>query len=457
MKLGFILVLWCVGTSFQVPVDEEQILAGIKNELIAIESVYLNEIMKVALASDVGYAEANEVYDTKYGYTLVSVDNTSLPIIKDNVIKPDSGGSFLKAFGRSIKKLQIKFEMIPETLHWTTTKLVSDYCSETLLMFQVSSCKSGAFETVTQPFKMVEVVVFDGEWTDAGTSSWTFDKLFPKVHALELRCTGGNIKDIYNNNYKHLKVLKLYSPTAINLDTILKKNPRLKRLRLVENSMESLKIASERLPRLEGLDFQIPTTESYKGPSIQFESIESVSITASQFNAIKPKQIQFKHVEKLQMILIGYTSEWVVDFVKDIYGIKSFVLSSVEFNNSTLSKLSDNLGTLVQAFIDIDSSVDAECISKLLHSSPEMDALQFNCPGCETLFKDLYDVLDREQWIIHSPDDDVGYNRITIINAGPRLVYESDEDGTDAGASSIYASTTLIIIHFVFILKHFLN
>lgn len=448
-----IFFIWCCARIFFVLAVEKE-----ENSTEFEENNYLNDILNEALQSPGGLEIANQLYNNKYSEKLVSIGDSAEYVVTDNVIHLNhaQADNFLKAFGSSIKNLKIEYGKIPADEHANIGKIVNDYCSKTLFDFRIDSCKNDAFDKIKQPFKAVELLSFKCELTDASKNSLTIDKLFPKLRILELQCTGA----YFNHKFEHLEELKV-NQLANDLSAILKRNLQIRKLELIETSLDDMRIASETLPRLNSLILFIWTSaKPYKGPTIQFENVKYI-FAAGQNLGINPKQIQFKHVEDFSLNLIGQSSEWLVEFLEDVEGIKTLHITTTKFNNSTLSQLCDKHVSLRLAILQIDSSVDFECINKLLYGGIGIHSLALHCDECELLFKKLHENLNREQWGISLPDP--SHSQITIMNV--QKFNESEFTNSTAetstvetpwtctGAASIYASTALIITILVLILS----
>lgn len=411
MKFGLFSILCCVSTSFELFVKSENIPIEVNNQESKLEHLDLKDLVKLALDSADGYQKANEFYKMEYGDILVIITDDAGYVLnfRHIHINYDLIEKFLKAFGGSIKRLHIKYRSIPRDKQNFVTKLVSSYCSKTLLEFNARSCKNGAFNGIKTPFEMVNRVYFFCEWSESGQNSLPFNELFPKVRILLLNYPGD---DIYNYHYTDLMKLFVYKNASNNFIRIIKNNPQIQHLILKENSMDVIKTVSETLHELKILDIEIPSDlESYKGPAIQFEKIEEVSITSNDCK-IDANKIKLKNIDSLKLYLSGNVEDEYAEFIGGITALKSLFIFDGSFSKSTFSKLSQKLSTLSEVDIVFDSSVDADDIWKFVQNNKKINNVHFDCSGSEEFLQDMRSKFGKE-WKIDTENDE--YSRFEMI------------------------------------------
>lgn len=414
------------------------------NQEAKFEDLNLNNLVKLALDSTDGYQRANEFYKMEYSNLLVRINDDAGYVLNFSAIhiNYDLAENFLKAFGGSIKNLHIKYNSIPEDKHNIITKLVSNYCSKTLLEFGARLCKNGAFNGVKTPFEKVNRLHFLCEWNDFGENSLPFNELFPKVRHLLLNYPGD---DLYNYHYTDLIKLSAYNIASNNFIQIIKNNPQIQHLILTKNSMDVLKTVSETLHELKILDVDIPNNlESYQGPAVQFERVESVYIRCTD-RKIDAKKIKLKNVDSLKLYMsenVGNVDDEYAEFIGGITALKSLFIFDGSLSKSTLSMLSEKLSTLAEVNINFDSSVDASDIWKFVQSNKNIKEFRFNCPGSEQLFQELRSKLG-ENWKIDAENG--GYSRIEMIKIKQSQISSIVTEVTTTETQSITITTNDVI------------
>lgn len=393
MKLGILLIFSCVGSSFAFFTESDKVPASAYN-YPSNPDLDIKKLLKQALENADGHIKASKLYKANYGDALVSIDNSSDYVYNVDIIhlNHNQAENFLATFGASVERLKILFKDIPKNKHENIIKLVSDYCSGTLIEFNLKSYNNGAFDKVQKPFNNVERVYFDGVWTETRVDSWTFNELFPSLRFLSLSYPGG---DIYNRHCNFLTELRIIGRTSDDLNKFIRKNSQIQQLRIQVTTMEVLKTISETLHDLKSFEFYMPMVLESKVSFIQFESIERVTIRDIEYN-INSMQITFKRVERLKLHLSGDVD-------------------------------------------DDDSGVDAKSICKFLDSNKQVETLQLNYPSSQLFFKQLREKLDKEWTIIFVNED---YSTVEIAKGNQSQVLADFQMTTDEVINQIATIST---------------
>lgn len=406
---------------------------GISIELSNNTIQDLTELLEEAVGSEDGYKTANQIYKNKYGDSLVKIYTVPIQgkekylMIDNNIIfNHEMAEKYLRAFGSSIKRLEIVYDFIPE--HWRKEmgKLVSEYCSETLLELTIRSCKNGDFDEIRKPFQKVESIDLNGEWSEVDEESWMLNELFPMLKNLNLTYSGGYI---YNHNYHNLIELNVFSSAFNQFKRLINKNPQIRKLRLQETSMEVLRTISDRLHELEVLNFNIPSDlESYEGPAIQFDTVKTIAIKDCH-RKFNHKQLKFKQLQQLHLHVIEKFNEEWIEFIGSNKDLKTLKMTAGNFNNATLSMLSEKLNSLIEANINCESNVDADGVKKFVESNKNMKAIVLTCPRLsEELFKQLSEKFNKD-WSITTENKE--YSILNIKKTGSEDVSSEATISTD--------------------------
>lgn len=365
------------------------------------EKVDLLELLNSASENDKSREDANNVFASKFGDNLVEISYVREGDIfhwdeRIIFIGPTMVEKFLKAFGQSIQKLSIAYNMIGDIEQKAKVgALVNEHCSETLQEFEAKGCTEETFVGIKKPYTKVERVVFSGVWNELGDSNnLSLDKLFPQMRVLNLTYTGGYLLD---QHYKNLVELNGEIEPSTNLAIFIGKNPQIKTLRLQKTTVDILKTVNEKLKELEIFAFEVPLDiRTYEGPEFLFENVAEVAIT-DLFGFFKNGKISFKQLNKIELSVYGKLNDDWIDFITANKNVTILNVLVGTLNDTSFSKLSNELNKLVEAHVRFEFNVKTDDVVEFIEGNPELNALSLTFPTGSALFlNELIDKLGKE-------------------------------------------------------------
>lgn len=262
---------------------------------------------------------AELVYSKRYSNYLLNINGirkfTSIEF-EDSIITVSSVSTclkFLRAFGDSIKKLQLEY-LTNEQLagKWMgVKKLIHEKCAKRLIELKLKNCEDEMFAGVRNPLENVKSLRITCGHLGKCIA---LDKWFPAIEQLELKHRNGclQIKYCYSGLcYSAMGVFR----KKFDIETMIKSAPQLHTLRLwgrIDASL--LQFISENLPNLKELrlnDFQMVTKQkAVKKDIITFKSVEILHI---DFFILSPNDIpfEFERLKELRMVATELRLVWI--------------------------------------------------------------------------------------------------------------------------------------------------
>lgn len=360
-------------------------------QIFILEQLDFESLINMATINKQFQYLVNSVFRRKYGQQLFEITHVlwySCPeklIILDNEILIDHEvlPRLLPVFGHLIKKLRIKYNLIPTDQHTRVGMLVNKYCSETLLEFRLAACENGDFSSMVKPFKKVERLFISGILKNCGANSLSIDDLFPMMSYLSLY----GISDVYhiiNRHYIHLTELSINFLSSTLTDDDMKilfnNNRQIRSLSVQHNSIDFLKIANEHLPHLEDFIFDVSKPSHrenfYQGPVIYFENVKKVSIRGAEVNE-SPSIFKFKQLFNLELEFHKrFEKEWI-EFIVSNNDLNILIVKEGFFNDTEVLALSTKLPNLTEAVINFEVNVTQKTILQFLENKIKMESFVF--------------------------------------------------------------------------------
>lgn len=153
-------------------------IINIDCQICILDQLDLQSLVNIAATNKHFHNLAIGVFNRKYGQQLLEIGclyPEKLLVLKDAVvINQDLVPQFLKVFSQLIKKLRIKYNLVPSNQQRRIGMLVNRFCSETIVEFSLAACNEGVFNTMTKPFKNVKTVAISGSLKNLGASELSF-------------------------------------------------------------------------------------------------------------------------------------------------------------------------------------------------------------------------------------------------------------------------------------------
>lgn len=380
-------------------------------QLLILENLNVRDLLSIAKTNDHLAALAGTAFKKQHAGKIVTFFNPFIKYVGDDLHETDeyiyvqhvhSFLAVLKHFGRSILKLSVNHSIgidLTEAQLILVKKingLISSYCADTLLQFEMSNSQETGFDGLTKPFTKVQIIKLRGEFKRTGNSIFTFDELFPAVKRLSLpdvqyinlsfvgwnlsqlehielqihpfqplRFTEGDIEQIFLNN-----------PEAAE---ILRRNPQIKSLKLSCSSRKFLEMMNNILPDLEILDL-----EYYKPPSIgttnkiNFQKVKTFTIYTifGDSNSI-PENISFEELTELHTNANDENGNWWIDFMKDNKDLKQLHLDSGCVDSEILEEIISMESNLNEVSLTVCRYVDYKRISEFVRRTEHVRIIRF--------------------------------------------------------------------------------
>lgn len=289
---------------------------------------------------------------------------------------------FLKHLGQSISRLTLEHGSSQELLMQSITfqvvrsinELINFYCSNSLVELKIVNYYANFFEEMTRPFKYVEKITIIGWFKKLGTSTLTFDELFPAIKQITLANVEVFSPKTIARRFPHLEHLQMEvsgSFLECDVEAVLKRNPQIRSLNLDGISRHLLRVVSENLPKLETFEFH-PTgftfNNSNKEPTIVFNSVRILSI----FTLHIMKNIIFNNVVELHTTAISMVDRnrisWT-EFIQRNIHLKQLHLERVCIDTEQLQELASANLSLDKITLELCGAVDDETMADFVENN----------------------------------------------------------------------------------------
>lgn len=428
MKFALFFILCCFVINQTIVNSVEIVTNASAGQL---ENLNVADLIIIALKNDSILQEANQIFRKKFGHLLINISIVSQYskyfLIWNNVLAIDHSiaVNFMKAFGRSIERLEISFKFIPGEKHKEIGRLVNIYCSETLIEFHGKYGKGGAFSDMEKPYLKVERANFEGIRI-RDENSMDIDKLFPAIRLLNLSSVDVSI---FDHPYPHLIELNIEMTTSNEFVSLIEKNQKLEILRLLDTSAEFLKVASEKLPELKILEFNMPYNLS--NTEIHFQRVQELSIH-DRYKYFKSGKLFFKQLTKFELVVLEKITDGWVEFIGENKGLKTLTVGNAVFKDNQLLDISSKLKHLKEARIYCNVLINLDSIETFLDNNPQMQHVQLSAwpMGSELFYKSLIEKFDKK-WDVTPLDPEYFHLNLTRFSERSHIVPESDVESSN--------------------------
>lgn len=347
--------------------------------------------------------EARSVFKKKYGETIFRINGPFLETDENaidkfgrkivNVKNFNVTKTFLRAFGKVIKKLAISFNQIDVDEGKEIVKLINDKCSDlkstSLTMLSLENCKDNVLDDLKSHFPSVDSLTFSTDLSSNFKSLSNASKLmelFPKVHNLYLGHTKLTDWEFIGKSYPHLDFLHVelsnqQDNIEENAKNLLKNNSQITTISIQKSNLNFLKEVNEILPHLKSLKLKMLSNDhiNYQGDPIQFRNVKFLTIE-SNHNDEYPKQIHFDKIHELTLdIQPIFSAEWIEFISQQLSSsISNLILQSGMLTNEHILTLAEKLPHLKTMKIVCQSKISAYAIIGLIEKCKFLDTLQID-------------------------------------------------------------------------------
>lgn len=356
-------------------------------QFVILENLNLSDLISLADTNAHFFRMAANVFKRKHSQKLIKflapddIIKRDLCVIDDVIYvqRYDSILRLLTHFGQLILKLNLEHGSNQELLLHARTfnmvhsvnKFTNFYCSEGLTQLEIENYFANFFDEMTHPFKHVEKVSITGWFKKLGTSTLTFDELFPAIKHLVLENVQVIDSSSISRSFSYLEHLQLeirssrYSDgfAEHDVEQALKRNPQIRSLNLDGASEKILEIASENLIKLEMLALSPLRTdflfsEPQRNKKIVFEYVKILHI----FTPYHMKNIKFSNLNELHTAAIVTPDyDWIEDVKRNSH-LKKLYLDRICVGNDRLQQIASANLSVDQLSVDFCSDVDDNSI-----------------------------------------------------------------------------------------------
>lgn len=236
---------------------------------------------------------------------------------------------------------------------------------------------------------------------EVGQGRLGLDELFPAMEVLNLRYNYGYI---FQRVYPNLVELNTFNPITNAFNSLIEKNPQLKKLHVETASIPFIKYVQKTLPQLETFEFNVPVeTPSYDGPVIEFKNLKALSIRDYPHN-IRFGKFSFINLKRIELrVKDNIRDEWIA-LIGNNKDLEHLIISDGTLNDATLLAISKKIPNLIEAKIRCDAGISAKSVVNFIKNKKHMKSIVLELAGGSvSFFKALKKELS-EKWKISSID-----------------------------------------------------
>lgn len=145
--------------------------------------------------------------------------------------------SVIKRFGHVIQRLNIRNDLIEPHHSAVISRIINEYCSETLKYLKLGSVKDDTFEHFVAPFNSIEDLSFDVVSNGTKFGPLPLDRLFPNLRNMTIFMQTNTNYSFIDCTFAQLNHLNLIVTNDAlerrdQIDGLIKRNPQVKSIEL---------------------------------------------------------------------------------------------------------------------------------------------------------------------------------------------------------------------------------
>lgn len=317
------------------------------NDLVAIADTnkHFLSLSQVAFARKYSKKtiQINDPYQNPYK-RMNSMDKASVVYIHDYTVVL----KVLMHFGHLIQKLVVKYSEShsfgPVDIN-EISKMISLYCSDTLIHLEVDSFQSKFFNNLKRPFTKVQEVSVRGWFYALESLNLDSNELFPAVRRLSLKYIRLSIVKSIEREFKYLEHIHIdVTPEfesehlkKINIENVLRKNAHIRSFALVSGNWELLNTINQLLPNIENLKLENYNVISRDRPEIIFKKV--TNFTYADLQSL-PKYLTFQQITEFHFEAHPRNINELIEFVERNSHLTKIFVDKGYFNENSLKFLS---------------------------------------------------------------------------------------------------------------------
>lgn len=368
-------------------------------QLLVLENLDIETLIRVSILKRSYQQLALRIFRQRYKFERVVIDLFDQNVtMESNTLHMGSelGEYTLRGFSKLIENLQIRSNSTPPSeMVNKFGNLINEYCSETLIDFDINLENKDFLNVMKKPFKRVKNLQILKMNFDESSMNLELDELFPELWSLNLTLGNELNNAAIDREFVNLINLSVNSEMSFNLSRIFKKNPQIRKLTLRQlTSTAIFETVNRLLPHLESLYIVLePPTRNFESneeqneenglnwspielnsdfPIVYFENVKELLIDDYR---IEPK-FDFKQLKSLTLILDEFgkinaiKNDWV-DFIAKNSELKKIVISNVYFTDAQLQNLL-NLHNLIEVWIQCDADIITQTIVDFVGNNEQL-------------------------------------------------------------------------------------
>lgn len=326
----------------------------------------------------------------------------------------------IEKFGWSFRNLKIEHATNRQNLCQKQIKevfeLIQVHCAETLNQLHLERLTFDFFENVTKPFKNVQNVTLKGDMAGLGNDQLTFQQIFPSLQSLHLddvRCHKMNILESELPHLEHLHVnVNKYDSTAIRtIINLIKKNPLIRSIVLINADENMLQLISNELSKLERLSIFNYEERTPNTLQCHFKNVKSFHIENCHDQSV-PSGISFgEQLEDFESTAYPLDHEYT-DFIVNNRNLKKIrIHGQIGLDNDDIQQLASANLNVIDMSICCEWDVEVENLVNLIKNSIQLNRLHLSMLFAQSstmnsIVGALRDLLQNE-WILNVDNSDI--------------------------------------------------
>lgn len=279
----------------------------------------------------------------------------------------------LKYFGHLIRSLSVQIFSGIRAETELIKKSINLYCSETLIEIDIKNYNSpNFFESMTNPFKMVQKVSLYGKFDKLNNSQLNSGEIFPALRQLT---TALSVKLDDINSIGHFPLLERMIADFTTYENeevcvaeykrLITMNPQIRSLILIHATQDLLKFSADNLPYLESLEL-----EYYEGRhqdesvTIHFKNVKHFKIIGISISI--PNNISFGRLIEFETGGCPKSCRKWIDFVEEYKNLEKFRLNDCYLRNQDVLRLAQAELNADEILFQCDWNINIRSIGKLI-------------------------------------------------------------------------------------------
>lgn len=324
----------------------------------------------------------------------------------------------LQSFGHLIENMKVTYNEMGTSEQ--TNRILSKYCSKSLVSLELGELCSSDAKTFRTPFERVEKLTIGKVLSSK--SMWTtgldfrffrktlkLNEVFPQLKKLSFTLTEvphSNMFAVQFPKLEHIEIGYLHpmfvdysrqylAKAAAFIENIFKMNQQITNLTIFDiNTLQCLKIAVDNLPKLEFLKVELLEESEkyfYFGDKINFDNVKQLEIKFARKNNMF-KFLTFKRLNEATLVCnVGNC----VEFPWKSPNLRKLHVKGFSFGNGNIMRLTAKVPNLEELRIANDPRIDADSLITYIESNEKLRKIIF-VHNNDDIYHSLSELLPQE-------------------------------------------------------------